>query len=49
MGEEGYISNQVRTHACHLTLNHCIYVFEFFKKILIEIKQDLDKERILKL
>jgi hypothetical protein len=25
-----YISNHVRIHACHLTLKHCINVFEIF-------------------
>jgi len=35
-----YISNQVRMHACHLILNHCIMFFiEIFqKKILNEVQ-----------
>jgi hypothetical protein len=27
----------------YLTLNHCIYVFEFFRKILIGIQKDFDE------
>ena len=30
----------------HLTPNHCIYVFEFFRKILIGIQQDFDESEL---
>jgi hypothetical protein len=34
--------------ACHLTPKHYIYVFEFFRKILIEIQQDFDESELTK-
>jgi hypothetical protein len=35
-----YISNQVRMHACHPTLNDCIYFLIVTGKILNEVQQD---------
>ena len=30
----------------HLTPNHCIYVFEFFRKILFGIQKDFDEPEL---
>jgi hypothetical protein len=33
-------------HVCHLILKHCIYIFEFFRKILMEIQQYFDESEL---
>ena len=40
-----YISNQVRMHACHLTLKHCTHIFIRYRKILNEVQQDYGKRK----
>ena len=43
--------NQVRMHALHLIINHCIYVFfgSLQEEILVHSNKIMDEERIIEL
>ena len=42
--------NQVRMHALHLIINHCMYVFGLLQEeILVHSNKIMDEERIIEL